>query len=54
MSAKSENADLGDQVPKNDIGIFRATGEAHTGIVEGQLGDRRFVTVERNDDCAGS
>lgn len=35
MSAKSENSDLSDQIPENDIGILRATGEAHTSIVEG-------------------
>ena len=54
MSTKSENTDLGDQIPKDDIGIFGATCEANSSVVEGQLSDRRLVTIERNDDGAGS
>lgn len=35
MSTKSENTDLSDQIPKDDIGIFGATGEAYSSVVEG-------------------
>jgi U3 small nucleolar RNA-associated protein 12 len=33
-------------IPEDDIGIFRATSEAHACVVEGQLGNCGFVTVE--------
>lgn len=54
MSAELEETSLRDEVPQDDIGVPGATGEAHTNIIESQLGDGGFVTVEGNYDRAGS
>ena len=54
MSTEFEKTNLGDQIPDNDVRILGTTGEAHACIVEDQLCNGGFVTVERNDNGGGS
>jgi hypothetical protein len=54
MSTEFEKTNLGDQIPDNDVCVLGTTGEAHARIVEDQLCNGGFVTVERNDDGGGS
>lgn len=48
-----EETGLGNQIPDNDVRVFRATGKAHAGIVEGQLCNGGFMTIKRNDNGGG-
>lgn len=54
MPAKLEKPDFGYQIPQDNVRIFRSTRKANTGVVEGKVGDRRSVTVERNYNRLGS
>ena len=50
VAAELELADLGDQIPDNDIGVFGATCQADSRPVKGEFRDGRFVAVEVDDD----
>lgn len=49
VASEPEKAHLGDQIPQYDIRVFRTACEAHTPVVEGQLGDGGLVTIEGDD-----
>lgn len=54
MSAEFEETSLGDQIPKNDVGVLGATSKTHADVVKSELSDSRFVAVEGNNDRTGS
>ena len=53
VSAQLEKPYFRDQVPQNDVCVFRTTCKTDAGAIEGKLGDGRLVAIERNDNRLG-
>lgn len=50
VTSQLVQADLGDQVPKDNVGIFGAAGEPDARLVKGEFRDGGFVTIEVDYD----
>lgn len=50
MSPQLKLADFSNEIPYNNIGIFRSACKSDSGFVEDEFGDGRFVAVKAHND----
>ena len=51
MTTKLVQADLGDQIPDDDVCVSTSTSESDARLVEDECSNSRSVTIEADDDC---